>query len=143
MSAVLDSPRRYAGFTLVELLVGMAMLGLLFVVLFSGLRIALRSWETAERAWEATEGVGQALAFMERVLRDTRPGTGAGGAWHQGRLEAAVFGGRGRDRVAGRQRGGLGASGLYSLPGVCRKAGCRRRHGPVGDPYALPLGRVG
>jgi len=64
---------RHRGFTLVELLVGMAMLGMLLLVLFAGLRIGLRSWETAERAWEATEGVGQMLSFMERVVRDARP----------------------------------------------------------------------
>jgi len=47
-------PRRQAGFTLVEMLIALTLLGLVFVMIFGGLRFGTRSWdavigETRER----------------------------------------------------------------------------------------------
>lgn len=57
--------RRSGGFTLMEMLLGMALLGLLTLALFSALRFGTQSWERAEA--KAAQVVD--LAIVETVLR--------------------------------------------------------------------------
>lgn len=53
------------GFTLIEMLVGMALLGMLTLVLFSALRFGTQSWErTEEKSLQVVD-----LAIMESLLR--------------------------------------------------------------------------
>jgi general secretion pathway protein J len=56
---------REVGFTLIEMLVGLALLGLLTLVLFSALRFGSQSWERAEgKSLQVVD-----LAIMESMLR--------------------------------------------------------------------------
>lgn len=57
--------KRFRGFTLLEMLVGMALLGLMTLALFSAMRFGTQSWERAET--KSTQVVD--LATAEHVLR--------------------------------------------------------------------------
>ena len=60
------------GFTLVELLIALALIGIITLLLFSGLRMGLRSWETVERVSERVADLRIARNVIERALRETR-----------------------------------------------------------------------
>lgn len=66
MSATRDS--RQTGFTLLELLVSITLMGLVLVVLYSGLRLGLNSWEGGEQRAEATNRLRLAQEFLRRQL---------------------------------------------------------------------------
>jgi len=60
--------RRSGGFTLVELLVAMTLLGLIFVALFGGLRFGTRTWETGNERSEAFAEVELMQSLLRRQL---------------------------------------------------------------------------
>lgn len=57
-----------AGFTLLELIVAITLMGLVLVVLYSGLRLGLNSWDGGEQRAEATNRVRLAQEFLRRQL---------------------------------------------------------------------------
>jgi general secretion pathway protein J len=59
---------RHRGFTLLELVVAMTLMGLLLVVLYSGLRLGLNGWDSGERRAEATNRLRLAHEFLRRQL---------------------------------------------------------------------------
>lgn len=61
------------GFTLVELLIALALIGLISLLLFSGLRLGTRAWEGVETVAERTAEPRIARNFLERVLVQARP----------------------------------------------------------------------
>lgn len=63
---------REAGFTLMELLVAMALLGLLSLALFSGIRLGARSWDTGTRRMEQLNDVEVAQSLLRRQLGTAR-----------------------------------------------------------------------
>jgi general secretion pathway protein J len=75
MGSVASAPRSgtEAGFTLVELLVAMTMLGLLTVLLFGGLRFGTRAWERGEAHSTGVDDVRFAEQFLRRELSDAYP----------------------------------------------------------------------
>ena len=56
------------GFTLLELLVSITLMGLVLVVLYSGLRLALNSWDGGEQRAETTNRLRLAQDFLRRQL---------------------------------------------------------------------------
>lgn len=64
--------RRAGGFTLVELLIALAMIGLITLLLFSGLRLGGRAWDAVERVSGQTDEVRLAHGFLARVLSQAR-----------------------------------------------------------------------
>jgi general secretion pathway protein J len=71
--------RRARGFTLVELIIALAIVGLLLTIAFSGLRVAMTAWTRGEDRAEAHQHV-RALAFtMARALGAAYPYRGAKG----------------------------------------------------------------
>lgn len=62
---VLD--RRRAGFTLIELVIA-ALMGLVLVALYSGLRLGLNSWDSGEQHAEAVNRLRAAQEFLRRQL---------------------------------------------------------------------------
>lgn len=64
---------REAGFTLLELLVAMTLLGLVMAMLFGGLRLGVRVWETGETRAEERAGVAVGQRFVRDVLSRTHP----------------------------------------------------------------------
>ena len=57
------------GFTLVELLVVLALLGLVSVALIGALRFGLRAWDTGERRVEQLNRVQAVQAFLRRRIQ--------------------------------------------------------------------------
>jgi general secretion pathway protein J len=65
--------RGEAGFTLLELLVAMTLLGLLTMVLFGGLRFGVKAWERVQTHDEGTDEIRLARNFLRRVLERAYP----------------------------------------------------------------------
>jgi len=72
MRRVTPPPRR-GGFTLLELLVAMALLGLLASVLFGSLNLAGQSWDRGEARAEANSGMRLAEEFLRANLEAQHP----------------------------------------------------------------------
>jgi len=63
---------RSRGFTLVELLIALSLIGIIMLLLFSGLRLGSRSWEAVDRVSERVADLRIARNVIERALRQTR-----------------------------------------------------------------------
>jgi general secretion pathway protein J len=63
---------RCTGFTLVELIIALAMIGLIALLLFSGLRLGTRSWERVEALAERTAEPRIARDFLARALEQAK-----------------------------------------------------------------------
>jgi general secretion pathway protein J len=64
---------RESGFTLVELLVAMTLLGFLTVLLFGGLRFGTRSWDYAQRSFGDDRMIAGAQETLLRELQQAYP----------------------------------------------------------------------
>jgi len=62
-----------AGFTLLELLIGVAVLGLLMAMLFGGLRLASHQVESRTARLDRAARIALVQSFMRRSLADARP----------------------------------------------------------------------
>lgn len=65
--------RREVGFTLLELLIAITILGLLATILFGGLRFGTRVWNTGDQALERFSEVQSAYEVMRRTLTRAVP----------------------------------------------------------------------
>jgi general secretion pathway protein J len=61
------------GFTLLELVVAMTLLGFILVLLFGGLRLGSQSWDAAEQRLAAASQLGVAQDFVRRELSQIYP----------------------------------------------------------------------
>jgi general secretion pathway protein J len=61
------------GFTLLELLIGLSLLGLMLVLLFGGLRLGFRSWDAGEERFESSSQLGVVQSFLRRQLSQIYP----------------------------------------------------------------------
>ena len=64
---------RQAGFTLLELLIALTLLGLVAVVGYGGLRLGSRVWEAADRRADQLDEVQAAQDFLRRLLSQAYP----------------------------------------------------------------------
>lgn len=114
---------RQGGFTLMELLIAMTLVGLMLVLLFSGLRLGARSWDAAEL--RATESGDQRLiwTFLQRSLKEMKavylPG-------EQSDEHVAFSGGRDALEFVGTMSERLGPGGAYLLRIEAPEAGKSR-----------------
>lgn len=60
-----------SGFTLLELLIAMALMGLVLVMLYGGLRLGMRSWDAGEQRAESVNEVRLIEDFIRRQLRQS------------------------------------------------------------------------
>ncbi len=65
--------RRSAGFTLVEILVALTLLGMLVAMLAGGLRLGLRVWESGNRHSETVAEVSAVHDFIRRQIEQAYP----------------------------------------------------------------------
>ncbi|HEY4943388.1 MAG TPA: prepilin-type N-terminal cleavage/methylation domain-containing protein [Rhizomicrobium sp.] len=76
-----------SGFTLLELLVSMTLLGLLFVLLFGGLRFGMRAWERGTTTTDAVDSVRVAQDLLRREIERACPRRGAANPQDTPRVE--------------------------------------------------------
>jgi general secretion pathway protein J len=73
MSRCRGLPAAERGFTLLELLVAITLLGLLMAALFGGLRLGTRVWETADARLEASVRIQIVQDFIRQRLAEALP----------------------------------------------------------------------
>lgn len=61
------------GFTLIEMVIALAIIGLISLLLFSGLRLGSRAWETVERVSGQISDLRLVDGFLMRTLSQARP----------------------------------------------------------------------
>lgn len=61
------------GFTLLELLIGMVLLGLILTLLFGGLRLGSRSWDSGDKRADESSQLRAVQGFMRRELSQAFP----------------------------------------------------------------------
>ena len=61
-----------AGFTLLELLIALSLVGIIAVVLFGGLRLGGRFWERVDQVGERAAAMSSAQALLRRTLGQAR-----------------------------------------------------------------------
>lgn len=64
---------RQTGFTLLELLIAMTLLGMILVLLFGGLRLGMRSWDASQKQVDSLNSVRSLENFLRRELSLTYP----------------------------------------------------------------------
>lgn len=65
--------RRSQGFTLLELLIGMTLVGFILSLLFAGLNLGTRSWEAGEQRMVTSSRQAVVVDFIRRVVEQTYP----------------------------------------------------------------------
>lgn len=73
MSKMRAAPFGSGGFTLIEVMIALTLLGLLMSVLFSGLRLGASSWDRAEEVARRSADRAQIGAFLQRHLERAEP----------------------------------------------------------------------
>jgi general secretion pathway protein J len=68
IAAMHGAKRRQQGFSLLELVVAITLMGLVLVVLYSGLRLGLNGWDSGERRAEASNRLRSVQEFLRRQL---------------------------------------------------------------------------
>jgi len=63
--------KNQTGFTLLELLIAMALMGLVLVMLYGSLRLGMRSWDAGEQRAESVNEVRLIEDFIRRQLRQS------------------------------------------------------------------------
>jgi general secretion pathway protein J len=69
----MKGPGRSAGFTLLETIIALALLGLIMVLLFSSLRLGSRSWDTGEHHIAESSQRSVIMGFLRRELEQVYP----------------------------------------------------------------------
>ncbi len=99
------------GFTLIEMVIALAIIGLISLLLFSGLRLGSRSWETVERVSSQISDLRLVDGFLRRTLGQVRTAN----ATFEG-TSIPVFGGDAtRLEFVAPLSANVGISGLYIL----------------------------
>lgn len=65
--------RHARGFTLLELLIGMTLVGFILTLLFAGLSLGMRSWEAGERHMVSSSQQAVIVDFIRRTLEQAYP----------------------------------------------------------------------
>lgn len=65
--------RRSQGFTLLELLIGMTLVGFILSLLFAGLNLGTRSWEAGEQRMVTSSRQAVVVDFIRRAIEKTYP----------------------------------------------------------------------
>jgi len=99
------------GFTLMELLIALTLLGLVMTILYGALRIGIRSWEAGEQRAVAADDRRQVLGFLKRELSQVYPLIWQG----QGKRRVAFTGGPNALQFAAILPAHRGVSGLYFI----------------------------
>ncbi|MDX8390190.1 MAG: prepilin-type N-terminal cleavage/methylation domain-containing protein [Mariprofundaceae bacterium] len=64
---------RQRGFTLIEIMISLALVGMIMLLVFAGLRMGSRSWNAVEGSIEDLSDMRSVLAFMKRGVGNAYP----------------------------------------------------------------------
>ena len=103
------SLNRLHGFTLLELIIAISLVGLIMILSYSGMRVALRSWSQAEAVIVNEDEVRLVHGFLRRQLAQVQAG-GDSTASSDGAFKGTA---RRVDFVAPMPGGRVGVSGYY------------------------------
>jgi general secretion pathway protein J len=112
----MSSSRRYRplsqqGFTLLELLISITLLGMILVLLFGGLRLGVRSWDAVQHQVDNLNTVRAVENFLRHEVELTRPYRWKGAVLQR----MAFFGDRSQVNFVTQLPDRIGAGGLYSV----------------------------
>lgn len=82
--------RQHRGFTLIELVIAITLMGLVLVALYSGLRLGLNSWDSGEQRAEAVNRLRATQEFLRRQLTQSMTIY----QWNDQQEQTAVFVGK-------------------------------------------------
>ena len=128
--------RRRRGFTLVELLVVMTLLGLIATALFGGLRFGVRAWESGGARSAAFAEIEIAQSLLRRLLELEVPEIFNGAV--EIKAISREAGSRSKVAVVARQAGVVSRGGELYVRG-----GRSGERGPPGQPRGIVLARFG
>ena len=99
------------GFTLLELLIAITLLGMILVLLFGGLRLGVRSWDTSQRQVDSLNSVRSVENFLRRELGLAYPYF-----WKSGPVQRVAFlGERNKLSFVAQLPSRIGGGGLYAI----------------------------
>lgn len=98
------------GFTLLELMIALVLLGLVVTLLFDGLRLGARTWDSIEARTRGTQDLHLAGLFLRRQIEQAQP---LAFNDEQGEMRIGFFGERHALRFVAPLPAHLGAGGMY------------------------------
>ena len=112
----MSGQRRYGdlsqgGFTLLELLISITLLGMILVLLFGGLRLGVRSWDAVQQRVDNLNTVRSVESFLRREMALTQPYR-----WKTGTGQRLAFlGERSKVNFVAQLPARIGSGGLYAI----------------------------
>ena len=134
------------GFTILELLIGMTLLGFILALLFGGFRLAATTWDSVDTHLERTTQEEMARALVRRLLGQMQPLR-----WKKAKNQTVTFIGERQRLVAvAPLTGQAGSSGLRVIELIAgassgedkQSARLTLRHAPLrypADDFSMPL----
>jgi general secretion pathway protein J len=99
------------GFTLLELLISITLLGMILVLLFGGLRLGVRSWDAVQQQVDNLNTVRSVESFLRREMSQTQPYR-----WKAGTGQRLAFvGERNKVNFVAQLPARIGGGGLYAI----------------------------
>lgn len=99
------------GFTLLELLISITLLGMILVLLFGGLRLGVRSWDAVQQQVDNLNTVRSVESFLRREMAQTQPYR-----WKTGTGQRLAFQGeRSKVSFVAQLPARIGGGGLYAI----------------------------
>lgn len=119
----LQGRMRQQGFTLLELLIALTLLGLILVLLFGGLRLGVRSWDTSQKQVDTLNSVRSLESFLRREMGVAQPYR-----WKTGLSQKVAFLGE-RDKLSfvAPLPSRIGDGGLYAISIALEQQGKAKR----------------
>lgn len=104
-------PQSQGGFTLLELLISITLLGMILVLLFGGLRLGVRSWDAVQQQVDNLNTVRSVESFLRREMASTQPYR-----WKNGTGQRLAFlGERSKVNFVAQLPARIGGGGLYAI----------------------------
>ena len=114
---------RQQGFTLLELLIALTLLGLILVVLFGGLRLGVRSWDASQQQVDTLNSVRSLESFLRREMSVAQPYRWKTGPSHK----VAFLGERDKLSFVAPLPARVGGGGLYAISIALEQQGKAKR----------------